>query len=628
MEAELEEILKKYHDLILKLPKINPDYPLQTAKTLHSIVVIPPVGSIVDWLRKNERHKVQTCIITLSSMCIANHLFINHLQKEFGSNEAMYALRLCGILLFIKARIELEVYYGMYSDESDALKNVLRIIPYAHGLIVAADLLLLIDSRYRKSSVLLGSVYAEYFRGHQMIGIYKTVIETQEKSLKSKMGLVFYLTRCAMAVIDQRSSRFILPRQWRVSPHDPIGGMRRIIDDMPPPAQLIIKGKKEITSSDFTKVIEMLHDEIAICIPNYRKALMSPEPRNKMEDMKVEQIKYHTYDVKEILNPFIDKNKALEEKGIVFIEKTSIEGDSHYVRVMDTKDEGTKKRTMEFLKNEMDAGGEVQSECDIDDGGSIIPRLPLGYWSVVLKGFSFVPKVSKNLKILVIGLGGGIVPNHIHNEIKPSFLEKGVNITIDIVEYDETVIEAYKRFFTNVPLFLERLDLSSVEPPPFGRPFTNDNGDFKIHLGNGVEYVKLISEHVKAIDMRYDMIFVDAFIGDGNLKVFMEDDFFGNAQTALTDDGVLIYNSHLSKYKTVQTGMRRTNLHTSTDYTRDESNAIVIGRKRFEVEENLGSYLPDNTKKAIKESVSEKVTTRERNKRKRQDSIVDYEMVD
>jgi hypothetical protein len=261
---------------------------------------------------------------------------------------------------------------------------------------------------------------------------------------------------------------------------------------------------------------------------------------------------------------------------------------------VDVDTEGKKKRIMEFLNKGNDSC-EVQSECDIGDDGRIISSLPEGYWSVVLKGFSYVPKASKNLRILVIGLGGGIVPNHIHNVIKPHFLKKGIKVTIDIVEYDEIVIEAYKRFFTNIDLFVK----DSVT--------RNKKGDFNIHSNNGVEYVKEVS---KAIDMRYDMIFVDAFTGDGNLDAFMEDDFFENARTALTENGVLIYNSHLQKRIAVKKGMDHVaKLETKIYLTKDDSNAVLIGRKGDE-KGDLGLDLPEQTKIAIQISTPVMVETR------------------
>jgi len=116
MEKGLEQILTKFH-LHKRWFEPSPDdsdLDSHMVERSYSVVVIPPVGirGITDWLLVDEQnvYKVETCITAISNKCIAEQTFVDFLQKEFGPDGAKYALRLCGILLFIKARMKLLAY--------------------------------------------------------------------------------------------------------------------------------------------------------------------------------------------------------------------------------------------------------------------------------------------------------------------------------------------------------------------------------------------------------------------------------------------------------------------------------------------------------------------------------------
>jgi spermidine synthase len=108
-------------------------------------------------------------------------------------------------------------------------------------------------------------------------------------------------------------------------------------------------------------------------------------------------------------------------------------------------------------------------------------------------------------RVLVIGLGGGIIPT-IFQKILPE-------TKVDVVEIDKTVVKLAQEYFG----FLQ-------------------GGSVRVHVKDGRRFVARATE-------KYDMIFLDAFNGDQIPFHLMTREFFELLKAnVLADDGVLVSN--------------------------------------------------------------------------------------
>lgn len=118
-------------------------------------------------------------------------------------------------------------------------------------------------------------------------------------------------------------------------------------------------------------------------------------------------------------------------------------------------------------------------------------------------------------KILIIGLGGGSLPNALI-KLLPS-------VQIDIVEIDKDVAAIAEQYFLFKP-----------------------SGNVKIFIEDGFEFVQ------KAKAESYDLIFIDAFTEDYVPSSFLTLDFVSNVKKILTKTGIVSINGFGKKNKHYQ----------------------------------------------------------------------------
>jgi spermidine synthase len=130
------------------------------------------------------------------------------------------------------------------------------------------------------------------------------------------------------------------------------------------------------------------------------------------------------------------------------------------------------------------------------------PHLPgLEYARNTLLSFAFSPEAQS---ILLLGLGGGSI-YHMLRSFRPS-------AAIDIVEIDPAVVDLARRFFQ-----------------------IGSGDDCHVHLGDAAGYVAATSK-------QYDIIILDAYVGDKLPDQFTTVGFFENAARRLRAGGVLVVN--------------------------------------------------------------------------------------
>jgi len=138
---------------------------------------------------------------------------------------------------------------------------------------------------------------------------------------------------------------------------------------------------------------------------------------------------------------------------------------------------------------------------------------------LAIRGLSFVPNPSR---ILIIGLGGGVVPR------EARFLYP--EAIIDIIEIDEKIIDVAKKYF-----------------------FFEEDENMKVHKGDAF----IITQEMK---YKYDFIMVDAFLTNYIPFPLMSSEFIEIISKLVTDDSVISvnccschpsFNSHLNTYYSV-----------------------------------------------------------------------------
>jgi hypothetical protein len=258
---------------------------------------------------------------------------------------------------------------------------------------------------------------------------------------------------------------------------------------------------------------------------------------------------------------------------MLLFEKRSDKGD-HFVRVVQQGN----KMTMEFASSRDAVAGEVQSEIWLD--GSTPFHLPVGCWRTFAKGIERLRvQTTQSVDLLVIGLGGGIFPSFLYNYIGPWIRkEAGVHVEIYVVEHDKVVKEAWETHF---------------------RPWLTGGDTFHVIISDGVEFVEKCASGSK-----FDMIFVDAFAGKGNIPAFTTIQFFRDSKAALKADGVLVFNSHLQFASEISKNIKAC-VECSPDWlhTSDGANVVfVVSPGGGEGEISL--RLPEGIRELVVESVA------------------------
>jgi spermidine synthase len=168
--------------------------------------------------------------------------------------------------------------------------------------------------------------------------------------------------------------------------------------------------------------------------------------------------------------------------------KTIYEKDSFYHRIRVEEDDDT--RYLYFDRT-------LQSAASVKDPTA----LRLLYYRYVSLGLAFQPEVKK---VLMIGLGGGSMPNKYHREFP--------KLEIDVAEIDPEVIQVAKKYFS-----------------------FKEGHRLRVHAQDG----RLFLTRTRA---RYDLIVLDAFNKDAVPFHLTTREFFTTANQKLAPNGTLVVN--------------------------------------------------------------------------------------
>ena len=137
------------------------------------------------------------------------------------------------------------------------------------------------------------------------------------------------------------------------------------------------------------------------------------------------------------------------------------------------------------------------------------PRaVPSEYIRFATLGVLLTPKLDR---VMMIGLGGGTFTTLLKRHFP--------NLYIDAVEIDPVVVEAAKTFFN-----------------------VQEDERFKIHVADGAKFIRE-SQSV------YDLIFIDAYSGEGIPRALFSPKFFDAIKARTSVDGVVILNLFKQKGK-------------------------------------------------------------------------------
>ena len=130
----------------------------------------------------------------------------------------------------------------------------------------------------------------------------------------------------------------------------------------------------------------------------------------------------------------------------------------------------------------------------------------LEYTELVFAGLFYHPHPRR---VLIIGLGGGVIPRQLHNSFPDT--------EMDIVDIDPEVFEAAKRFFFFVP-----------------------TEEMHIHLTDGRLFV--LQEADRNPGQSYDLIILDAFRSDNIPLHMVSREFIQQVKSILHSHGVVVAN--------------------------------------------------------------------------------------
>ena len=153
-----------------------------------------------------------------------------------------------------------------------------------------------------------------------------------------------------------------------------------------------------------------------------------------------------------------------------------------------------------FLGNNPDAG--KQSRIDLDDPDCLL----LEYTKLV---FAALLVKDAPLRVLIIGLGGGVIPRAINRYIPDA--------EIDVVDIDPDIVDVAEKFFSFEPC--EKI---------------------KIHISDGRAFIREAGQNIPV--NRYDMVILDAFNSRSIPRHLTTREFLRELMQILTPDGVVAAN--------------------------------------------------------------------------------------
>lgn len=168
--------------------------------------------------------------------------------------------------------------------------------------------------------------------------------------------------------------------------------------------------------------------------------------------------------------------------------------------------------------NDMSSG--IQSEIDLNRINYPI----INYIQLMLVSLVYFPLNLNSKEILIIGLGGGVLPRTLRSLFP--------NCSITIVEIDEIVYELAKKYF-----------------------FFQEDSQMQVKICDGRSYLTELNEEI-----RFDVIFVDAYDSNNSLPFHMKtEEFFVLLRNHVKNEGgfiiwnlVSIYQSFLNISQTIQ----------------------------------------------------------------------------
>jgi len=173
-------------------------------------------------------------------------------------------------------------------------------------------------------------------------------------------------------------------------------------------------------------------------------------------------------------------------------KKVLFEGKSEFNRSIKVTEDAEGLRTLMF-----DDNGDIQSTVKLGDPD----RLPLRYTRVMPVALA---AVGKPKRILIVGLGGGSIPNFLHKHYPDTH--------IDVVDIDPLVVEVAKKYFG----------------------FRQDK-TLRVHVADGRAFIEKCKKP-------YDIIFLDAYGADDIPYALATREFLQAVRKAVTPKGVVATN--------------------------------------------------------------------------------------
>lgn len=188
--------------------------------------------------------------------------------------------------------------------------------------------------------------------------------------------------------------------------------------------------------------------------------------------------------------------------------KTLFEGKSDYTETIIVTEDDQGLRTLWFEKN-----GDRQSSVKVGDPD----HLELEYTRVMPVALAFVPKPKR---ILIVGLGGGSIPNFLHKHYPKA--------VVDVVDIDPVVVDVARKYFD-----------------------FREDATLRAHVDDGRKFIERNKDP-------YDIIFLDAY-GSENIPYHLATrEFLQAVRKALKPKGVVASNIFSRGLNRLHDSMMRT----------------------------------------------------------------------
>ncbi|XP_024382645.1 uncharacterized protein [Physcomitrium patens] len=238
-----------------------------------------------------------------------------------------------------------------------------------------------------------------------------------------------------------------------------------------------------------------------------------------------------------------DRNPNLIQSDAVLVPYSAVAEDPQSRK--QTTQQKKKKKKSKAKEPVLDIKNEVEEELRVDHsqlGNSYHAGMIAGV-ALITQGLEQSLSVKDPVRVMVVGLGAGLLPMFLHNHLPVDHIE--------VVELDGVIGDLAKRHFGFV-----------------------ENNRMKLHVGDGIDAVhaigrvakipvkvptvselseNLATSHINegsnsVKDQRLHVLIIDADAGDSSLemscppKEFLDESFLAAAKVALVDEGMLVIN--------------------------------------------------------------------------------------